>query len=171
MKNLPHGSLVFEASPDYLLYPKVPIRIASLLPNVKLIALLRNPTERAISHYFHDIKMGRKRPEILDAMKLDGEFKQRGMYKEQIERYRCLFSPDNIMIISSEELFENPTGTLKDICLFLGVEPGVEISDLAPRQVGFNKEPIRADVYDYLNDYFRVPNQQLFEYIGKDFKW
>ena len=46
--------------------------MANLLPNVKLIALLRNPTERAISHYFHDLKKGRIKRDILDAMKIEG---------------------------------------------------------------------------------------------------
>ncbi len=77
MKDMPSGSLTFEASPDYLIYPASSVRIASLIPNVKLIVLLRNPTERAISHYFHNIKKGRDQKQILEAMKVEGAIYKR----------------------------------------------------------------------------------------------
>jgi len=48
------------AFPIYLFHPLVPERIHHLLPKIKLITLLRNPTERAISHYFHQKGMGRE---------------------------------------------------------------------------------------------------------------
>jgi hypothetical protein len=172
IEDMPDGSVAFDATPDYLLYPEAPRRISRLLPDVKLIALFRNPTERAISHYFHNIKKGREKEEILDAMKFEhAVYKRRSMYKEQIERYYKLFASDQIMIIQSEEFFKNPTKTLRDIYLFLGVDHHVEISDLSPRQIGFNREAVRGEVYEYLNDYFEPFNQELFEYIGKEFQW
>ena len=93
------------------------------------------------------------------------------MYKEQLGRYYNLFDSDKILVISSESFFEDPVNTLKDIYLFLDVDPNIEISNLSPKQVGVNREPVSADVYDYLNDYFEIPNQELFEYIGKEFDW
>ena len=172
VEDMPDGSLAFDATPDYLLYPEAPARIAELLPDVKLIALLRNPTERAISHYFHNIKKGREKEEILDAMKFEqAVYKRRSMYKEQIERYYKLFGADNIKIIQSEEFFEDPARTLRNIFLFLGVDQDVEISDLSPRQVGFNREAVRGEVHEYLNDYFEPFNRELFDYIGKEFQW
>jgi hypothetical protein len=57
------------------------------------------------------------------------------------------------------------------VYLFLGVDPNIEISDLSPKQVGFNREPVDAAVYDYLNDYYKTSNQELFDYIAKDFEW
>lgn len=172
VEDMPDGSLAFDATPDYLLYPEAPGRIAELLPDVKLIALLRNPTERAISHYFHNIKKGREKEEILDAMKFEqAVYKRRSIYKEQIERYYKLFDANNIKIIQSEEFFENPTKTLRDIFLFLGVDQSVEISDLSPRQVGFNREAVRGEVHEYLDDYFEPFNRELFDYIGKEFQW
>lgn len=172
IKKNPNDSLTFEASPNYLFSSKSPKRMANLIPNVKLIALLRNPTERAISHYFHDIKKGRIKRDILDAMKIEGTlYRPVGMYKEQLERYYNLFDSDKILVISSESFFEDPVKTLKDIYLFLDVDPNIEIRNLSPKQVGVNREPVNAAVYDYLNDYFDMPNQELFEYIGKEFNW
>ena len=50
------GSRTFEASPLYLLHPLAAERIAALMPQVKLVAILRNPTDRALSHYFHNVR-------------------------------------------------------------------------------------------------------------------
>lgn len=172
MKKLPDDSLTFEASPDYLASPEAPKRMGKLVPNIKIIALLRNPTERAISHYFHSIKKGWRQDEILNAMKAeDIIFKERGLYKKQLERYYKLFPSENILVIGSEIFFESPIETLKEVYLFLGVDPNIEISDLSPKQVGFNREPVDAAVHDYLNDYYKTFNQELFDYIGKDFEW
>lgn len=171
-KKMPDNSLTFEASVDYLSSSEAPERLKNLLPNIKLIVLLRNPTERAISHYFHSIKKGWKQGKILNAMKVEETIlKQKGLYKEQLERYYKLFPSDNILVLSSEKFFENPVETLKEVYLFLGVDPNIEISDLSPKQVGFNREPVDAAVYDYLNDYYKTSNQELFDYIGKDFEW
>lgn len=49
--------LAGEASPYYIFHPQVPQRIYDLFPQVKIIALLRNPVERAISHYYYYIKI------------------------------------------------------------------------------------------------------------------
>ena len=171
-KKMPDGSLTFEASVDYLSSSDAPERLKNLLPNIKVIALLRNPTERAISHYFHSIKKGWRQGKILNTMKAEGTtFKLKGMYKEQLERYYKLFPSDNILVISSERFFEDPAETLKEVYLFLGVDPDIEISDLSPKQVGFNKEPVDAAVYEYLNNYYKPFNQELFDYIGRDFEW
>ena len=172
VRKLPDASLTFEASPDYIASPDAANRMKELLPNVKIIALLRNPTERAISHYFHSIKKGWKQAKILHAMKAaEIIFKQRGLYKEQLERYYEIFPSENILVLSSEKFFENPAETLKEIYLFLDVDPNIEINELSPRQVGFNREPVDVAVHDYLNGYYKTFNQELFDYIGKDFGW
>jgi len=172
VKKLPGGSLTFEASPDYLASPETPERMQKLIPDVKIIALLRNPTERAISHYFHSIKKGWRQDEILNAMKVeDIIFKQRGLYKKQLQGYYNLFPAENIRVIGSEIFFENPVDTLKEVYSFLGVDPDIKISDLSPRQVGFNREPVDTAVHEYLDNYYKTFNQELFDFIGRDFGW
>lgn len=171
-RNIAHGSLVFEASPDYLFYPSASVRMANLLPDIKLIALLRNPTERALSHYFHDVKMGRCQGEIMAALKDQYTiYRPKGLYKNQLESYYRLFPSENILILNSEMFFEDPRGTLRNIYQFLGVDAGYEIRDLTPRQVGYNREPVDAAVYDYLNDYYKPHNEDLFRFVGKEFDW
>ena len=170
--DVPDGALVFEASPDYLFYPDAPGRMADLRPDIKLIALLRNPTERAISHYFHDIKKGQGQGDILDAMQNNFTiYRPKGIYKNQLELYHRLFPSENMLILNSEMFFEDPASTLKTVFEFLDVDAGHEIRDLAPRQVEYNRQPVEPAVYDYLNDFYRPHNEALFRYIGREFDW
>ena len=105
-------------------------------------------------------------------MKTNGSvYKQRGKYKEQLERYYNLFPSDNILVLSSENFFTETAKTLKDILSFLDVDPDYRFSDIAPRQLGFNRQTVSAAVHDYLDDYFRPLNRELFDYIGKEFEW
>src|SRR5215208_8528317 len=54
------SSIVGEASPSYLFHPLAPERVAQMLPNARLVALLRNPVDRAFSHYQHEVALGRE---------------------------------------------------------------------------------------------------------------
>ncbi|MFO7955055.1 sulfotransferase family protein [Thioalkalivibrio sp.] len=67
-KNMGANQRTFEASPLYIFNPLAPERIANVVPNVKIIALLRNPTERAISHFFHERRRGREPLAIDEAL-------------------------------------------------------------------------------------------------------
>jgi len=75
------------------------------------------------------------------------------------------------LLIGSEIFFENPVETLKEVYSFLGVDPDIEISDLSPKQVGFNREPVDTAVHEYLDDYYKTFNQELFDFIGREFEW
>ena len=190
-----HGSITGEASPFYLLCPPVAARIQALIPDVRLIALLRNPVDRAISHYFHSTRSGKESLPILEALAaeeqrtrdawnraLQGDctfdrqltwfsYQRRGLYLEQLRHYWKVFSKENIYIESTDRLLSNPEATLSGIFSFLGVVPGFKVPSTRNRNVGTNKSRVPAEVYDYLGSYYRQPNEQLFNAIGRDFGW
>lgn len=191
-KRVAANQQTFEATPSYIFNPLVPKRIAALIPNVKLIVLLRNPTERAISHYFHNRrKEGREPLSILDAMQAEEErlkhfienkdyrneilvrqsYKIRGIYSEQISRYFQYFPVDNILVLCSEKFFSEPDKTLRRVFNFLAVDPSFTVDDLTPRNVAMHKTTVEPNVYEYLNDYFRAHNQVLYELVGEDYGW
>lgn len=127
--NIKKCQKIFEASPLYLFNPLCAKRISELIPNVKLILLLRNPTERAISHYFHERRRNTEFLSIHDALQkeekrlksiideadyknpkfINFSYKQRGLYKIQLERYLYYFDWDQFLIMSSEDFFRNPS--------------------------------------------------------------
>src|SRR5919201_3141433 len=65
--------LVGEASPSYLFHPLAPERVANLLPRARLIAVLRNPVDRAFSHYQHELSLGREHLSFEEALDREDE--------------------------------------------------------------------------------------------------
>lgn len=182
---------IFEASPSYLFHQLVPQRIHQALPTVKLIALLRNPTHRAISHYLFEKRRGRETLEIMDALLQEEErlkpiyasgnfndvnyrvfsYKSRGLYKCQLERYFQYFPREQLLIIPSERFFAEPVKYLRMIFDFVDVNASCHIPDLRPRNVASNRIEVARKVYDFLDDFFRPHNHALYEFLGQDFGW
>lgn len=124
-----------EASPTYLYRPEAPIRIHQMIPNAKLIAILRDPADRAFSAYLHAVRDQREPIEDFhQALKMEKErilnnwgplwhYTNVGFYYQQLKRYYDLFEPNNIKVVLLEELKQCPQTVLKDIFLFLNVDP------------------------------------------------
>lgn len=185
------GGQTFESSPLYLFNPLAARRIRDSLPDVKLIAVLRDPAKRAISHYFHNIKLGHEKLPFAQAMDAEekrtgpaaerGDFidhglvrfsyKARGRYAEQLERYFALFDRANIRIVLSDELFGDPQGTTFKLFDFLGVDRPKKTIDFSPRNVGEKKGEIPQREIDRLRDYYRPYNEQLGRLLGSDPGW
>jgi len=185
------ASKVFEASPLYIFNPLVPDRMFDLLPQVKIVAMLRNPTERAISHYFHEKQRGYESLPIMEAL-LEEErrleaaiqskdyknfsfihhsYKSRGHYKEQLERFFKRFPRQQFLILTSEEFFHDQNHVLRQVSEFAGAVSSFQVSDVRPRNVAKNKEQVSAEVYEYLNQYFKLHNEALYELLGKEYNW
>ena len=176
------GDLVGEKTPDYLFFPNAAKRIQMDLPNAKLICLLRNPTERAISNYFMAVRGGRESLPIMEALITEEarygssgyghrSYKRRGLYLEQIKRYENYFNKNKLLILSSEEFFANPQKILKQVFKFLGVDETFVCPNLSFRNVGKNKVPVPSEVYEYLDKYFKPHNRRLYSYLNRDFGW
>ena len=189
------GSCMGEATPYYLCHPHAPGRIAALLPKVKLIAVLRNPVERAISHYFHEKKKGREHLSILEAMQQEEErcagewqrmlkneaycsqthqsfsYKQRGMYLEQLQRYWKFFSKEQLLVLESSQLFSEPQTVLKQVFTFLEIDSSVVIQDVAVKNANPSKSTASSEVYKYLDRFFASHNEMLQNALGQDFGW
>jgi hypothetical protein len=185
------GSITFEATPIYIFNPLVPKRVSELVPDVKIIAVLRNPTERAISHYFHAKRIKKETLPIYEAlvqeekrlqpvierkdyrnwMMVHYSYKKRGLYEEQLRRYLEYFPRKQMLIVSSEDLFGDLHGTLERIFDFVGADTDFRIDDIRARNIGYNRVECDARVYDYLDNYFLPHNQALYELVGEDFGW
>lgn len=181
------GQLTFEASPMYLFSPVVPSRIAELLPKIKLIVLLRDPVERAISHYFHEVRMARETRDIQDCLHPDKttlrdfEYKdfasvnsaylERGFYAEQLSRYFALFPREHILVLESGAFFSNLTPALSDVQQFLGLNDTFKLKNARPQNVNSEKRPVSQDLKDALIGFYRPYNVALFELLGVTYNW
>jgi Sulfotransferase domain len=118
---------VGEASPDYTRYPEhdgVPKRMAEVLPDTRLIYVLRDPVERIRSHYLHDLARGRERRPIEEAVPGNPHYVDPSRYALQIEQYLEHFSSEQLLLLRSEDLRADRAATLRRVHEFLGVDPG-----------------------------------------------
>src|SRR4051812_32044238 len=147
LRHQAHGQarITGEASPYYIFHPLVAQRIASVAPQAKLIALLRNPVNRAYSHYQHELRLGFERLPFDQALereqaRLRGEAERmqadasyqsfthahygyltRGIYIDQLKRWRDLFPDHQLLILRSEDLYRNTPETIGRVLEFLGL--------------------------------------------------
>lgn len=185
---------VGEASPYYMFHPLAADRIAADLPGVKIIALLRDPVERAISHHKHEVRRGNE-PLPLDAAleaeadRLAGESERiiaeaptyhsfahqthsyvaRGQYADQVQALHDRFGTDRVLILSSENLFSHPQDSCERVFEFLGVTP--DIPDEFPRMNPTKDSKVDPSVRERLRNEFASSNQRLFAMLGETFPW
>jgi hypothetical protein len=188
-----HRLLTGEASPYYLYHPWVPERIRETLPEVRLIALLRNPVERAYSHYQMNRRQGKEPLSFEGAIaseeeRLRGEYDRlvrdatyysdnhynfgyltRGVYVDPLTRWGERFPAERLLVLRSEDLYLDPRETLLQVNCFLGL-PEWEPARFRP----YNQKPyseIDPKTRRKLLDYFEPHNWRLYEYLGRDLGW
>ena len=116
-----------ESSPGYTAYPRfrgVPERMASLIPDAKLLYVVRDPLERIISHYVQSQAAGHESRSLAEALNdfSTNYYIKCSQYGMQMERYLNHFPPSNILVVQAEELALKRAATLKTIFRFLGVD-------------------------------------------------
>lgn len=190
--------LTFEATPDYLLHPLAAQRAAELLPDAKLIVLLRDPVSRAFSHYLHMCRRGFENLGFDQAIEKETQriagdlrgihadpaydpkqylrfsYSARGLYAEQIERWMARYPPDRLLILASGDLYRDPSSTYARVLEFLGVHswsPKSFPTFTEARQGLSDSQTLAPHMREMLVERFREPNQALFRLIGTDLGW
>ncbi len=179
-----------EATPFYLAHPAVPSRMHAVLPDVRLIAILRDPVTRAVSGYHHAVRYGVEERPI--AVALDPEqgepatqdhdpawwdrddnpvrlrgYLARGRYAEQLERWLWVYPREQLLVVETGEL---RAGTAQArAATFLGLTGEARI-DVANRNVNGYPDPdpglVRA-----LAEYFAPHNTSVFTLLGRRWEW
>ncbi len=187
------GSLVGEASPSYLFHPQAPERVASLLPGAKLIALLRDPVDRAYSQWQHERALGREPLSFEDAIAAEEErtrgeaerlaadpryfsrawwdhtYVARGLYAEQLERWLERFPREQLLVLLTEEYAADPAGTYARVLDFLGAPPHALREH--PRIFSREYEPLEPAARRALAERYAEPNRRLAELLGRELPW
>ena len=191
--DLAPGEITGEASPYYLYHPAVPARLRAAVPDAKLIAMLRNPVDRAYSHY---LGKHRRRYDALsfeDALdaeeeRLAGEeerlltddaavshnhqqfsYASRGDYAEQLERWFAAFPREQVLVLESEAFFRRTPEVLAEVQAFLGL-PHAEL-DTGEVHHKRRYEPMRPETRARLEARFAEPNERLAALLGTRFSW
>ena len=123
-----------EASASYLYSPKAPTLIKRSIPDARLIAILRNPADRAYSNFLHCVRGGRESiVDFAEALRVEEErikgnwgplwhYKQKGFYYAQVKRYLDTFGRDLFRVWLYEDLRTQPLDVLRDVLEFLEVD-------------------------------------------------
>ena len=128
-------SAVGEASPSYLWDKSAPHRIFDAVPQARIIAILRNPVERAYSHYMMDVRADKQELSFAKALERDlraevkgwgvsDQYIDLGLYAAQVQRYLETFGSARVKVFLYEELVGDPKALLRSAFGFLDVEPG-----------------------------------------------
>lgn len=185
--------LTGESSPYYIFHPCVARRAAACVPGARLIALLRDPVERAYSHYHHNVRQGHEKLSFEEALEAEaartvGErerllqrdetrsepllrytYQARGLYADQIEEWMRYFPREQLIVLESERLVHESGSVLEEAQRFLGLTPQPEKSP--GRHNAGEYGPMEPSIRDRLTNYFRPHNERLFAFLGRRFSW
>jgi hypothetical protein len=139
--------ITFEATPDYMLHPLAAERAFALVPNARIIALVRNPVSRAFSQYGHNLRLGHEPLSFDDALaaeeaRIEGEverlladpayqahplrrhgYVERGKYDQQLLPWLERFPAERFHVVRSENFFTSPETVFQEILDFLDLPP------------------------------------------------
>ena len=190
--------LTGEASPTYIYYSTTPNRMKKIMPNVRLIVILRNPVDRAYSQYHYIIKQRNEKLPLPfeEALELSKErymkkkeyddiinntnsfFAQynsdaltaRGIYADQLENWFKHYDKKQFLFLSTEDFHKNTQHTLDQVFNFLGLNP-FKIDNPKRHNVGNYKEKMNEETRKSLIEYFKPHNARLYKLLQRDFGW
>lgn len=182
-----------EASPYYMFHPLAPERIAHDLPDAKVIAVLRDPVERAYSAYTHERARGFEtepfeRALDLEAQRLEGEeerlradpravslhhqhhaYVARGHYIHQVERLEQVLGPERLLVLDFDDLFGDLGRSLPPLLDFLGLpawsRESIQKKNARPRS------RLPGDIRARLEDHFAPYDEKLAAWWGRTPSW
>lgn len=178
--------VVGEASTSYLCHPEAPARVRRVLPDVKLIVLLRNPVDRAYSQYQMNVRKGYEALTFEDALAAEPQrlcsadsmsatlwryssYATRGLYAEQLEWWLDEFPREQLLVLQSETLFERPAECLREALAFLGLSTWEPVEYEVHNPGSYND--MRAETRARLVAQFAPHNRRLYDLLGRDFGW
>lgn len=194
LKAVSTHALCGESSPFYLFCPNSPARAAAMLPEVKIIVLLRNPVDRAYSHYQLTKRRNREPLSFEDAVaaepeRLAGErerliadatynstsyrnysYVSRGFYLQQLSEWWKHFPKRQFLVLQSENFFRDTANVFDRVLDFLKLDRWhpAKFANLYPGKYSTRIEPQTREV---LQQRFSPHNELLFSALGRSFDW
>jgi len=139
---------VGEATPTYLAEPEALDRMAATIPDARLVAILRDPVERAYSHYWMEHVRGRDGRTFEEAVADDtSDYLARGRYLPQLQDVCERFPRERLSVVLLDDLRASPGPTYGEVCGFLGVDGGFRpprLGERVNRFVSFRSMRVRG---------------------------
>ena len=190
-----HGAAIAgEASPYYLFRPGAAERAAATVPHTLIIAVLRDPVERTISHWAEQRRNGVEQLELREALDIEDErvgdddqllathqleqsfahehqsYAAQSEYADGLEQWAERFGRDRMLLLYSEELYADPSGTLSTVTDFLGIERPADVDGMH-RNAAPRPADIDADLRNRLVARFRPDAARVEDIVGRPAPW
>ena len=187
--------LFFEATPSYLPQLDIPSKVAKVMPDIKLIVILRNPVNRALSAYNMNLK-NKSQVKTLSfreviktnirryhkALSIESIYSTkprlfrnlvgRGLYAEQLKNWHKFFNKEQFLIIGFNDLVDKPEEVFNQIYNFLGVsELDFDALGYVPRNKGEYQISISNSEREMLREFYEKPNKELVDLLGYEINW
>ena len=182
--------LTGESSPSYLAHPNVPARLARTLPDARVLVLLRDAALRAASHWAWCLRQCGETRSFREAVEAeigpegdagpirippdkrvgDPLIVKRGLYQQQLERWRSHIPLERTLILQSERWFGDPPGVMNEVCRFLGLPEQAELPRVM-RNRNKPHAPFDEAVIERLREFYRPWNDRLSDYLGFELTW
>lgn len=167
------GRVRGEASPNYSAepdFPGVSDRMHSVVPNAKLIYTLRDPIERMLSHYVHNVSDGRETRPADAAFLEEGSnaYVSRSRYYEQLRYFLRFYDREQILLLTREDLWHRRRDTLRRIFRFVGVDESFWSPRYQFTRHHSRDKRLRNPVGRVL---FKVPYQLGIEKVSREMAW
>jgi len=182
-----------EATTYYLAHPAVPRRVEAMLPDARLVAILRNPVDRAYSHYQLSVRGGWETLSFEEALAAEPEriageedrlltdpayqgrshryhsYRSRGLYLEQLEHWWAVVPSDRLLVLRSEDMFADPAAVYGELTGFLGLDPDERRTFDARNRVAYGG--MADETRRELEQYYAEPNSRLEARLGRALGW
>ena len=184
------GFITGEASPWYLYGFDTVERVAQFFPNIKLIVLLRNPANRALSQYHMHVRQGTEKRTMREAISSEMDILSKitdpttvgkeywstergyllfGLYIYYLEKWMSCFPKRQLLILNAENLYRNSEDTMNQIYHFLDISD-YTLEKYEQHNIG-TYDVIDADVYSAIVDFFQPHNQKLEASLDTSLNW
>lgn len=148
------SKIAVDISPSYLFYYQSANEIKKQLSDAKLVFILRNPADKVFSQYMHLVGEGRETLSFSEALEAENErkskgysdmwlYRESGFYSDAIEYFQLVLGKTNVKVFYHEEFLRDPAFVLREICVFAGVDDGVEFSPVS----GVNRSGIPKSAF------------------------
>ena len=187
--------LTGEATPRYMEHPRVPERIKKITPNAKFIVLLRNPVDRAYSHYNMNVTGGDESLSFLEAIEKEQErtsmeyekmqknenyfnwdyylyaYLNHGIYIDRLKHWMTIFPKKNFLILKSEDFSKDTPKYYNHVLSFLDLSSFHLKNYKLYKQRHYVEPIIKPEIRKKLVEFFKPHNEKLYKFLGVDFGW
>ena len=179
-----------ETSANYLYSDVAPTRIFDCFPRVKLAVILRNPVDRTVSRYNMMVRNGTEKRDLATAMTAEIDIIQQAttgdniawkalnrcrhignsLYYHHLKRWLAVFPQEQLIVLQSEDLFEQPEQTMQQLYGQLGLASNRSPQKYPPHNTG-EYQPANSEVQQQLATFFTPYNRKLEQLLNRSFRW